>query len=58
MSAASKTELGKEGDMENVELGSNDGGEEEKDQGNQKEDGGLWSKALAVASPLLDFFFH
>ena len=53
MSAASKTELGKEGYMENVELGSNDGGEEEKDQGNQKEDGGLWSRALAVASPLL-----
>jgi len=35
--------------MENVELG----GDEDKEPGVKQEDGGIWSRALAAASPLL-----
>ena len=46
------SELGKDSEMENVELG----GDEEKERessGSRREEGGVWSRALAVASPLL-----
>ena len=46
----SQIELGKDDDMENVELGDD---KKDKESRCREENGGLWSRALAAASPLL-----
>ena len=49
--SGSQIELGKGSEMENVELGGDE--EKDKEPGVKQEDGGIWSRALAAASPLL-----